>query len=609
MFGDSQAISKRQRSFLGRALVLVLVGLAATGLLVSRISYLTLGRGEQLYRLSEENFLSRESISAPRGTISDRHGRLIATTEPRFHASVSPFRITSATLASTMDALRRLSPRVEAVSVEEVMGLYPKWERKRVAAYMTLDEALPLMERLAALPGLQIEQDFQRHYVRGRATAQITGYVGAIPPRAWPSYRERGYAPDDMVGLTGMERKYEYYLSGRKGEQIVRRDARGRVLQRLYVDDDSKAVPGARMSLALDIDLQTTVTSMLAPHSGSIVVMDPRNGDVLAIASSPGYDANHPQNIGKDGDSSYFKAIRSHSAPGSTFKLVTAAAYLLAGGSPDRRIHCSGKLEIAPEFYMYCDARSGHGPLDLRQALRYSCNVYFYQLAMELPLERLIDTARMFGFGGRTGVGITTHGEAAGRLGRSRGRPPLADKVMMAIGQGQLISATPIQLAVAYCTLANGGTRYAPRIVLRTEMPNGETIDYPPSPQGQPIPWTNAQRMTIVEGLHDAVNAPYGTARHADFAPEVGPLVAGKTGTAQRRTAQGMVADAWFVCFMPWRDPEVCIVVLLEEAGHGGEEAAPLAKHVLREYLRLKERRGVPVPSVEGLRVASERGG
>ena len=607
MFFDDQTASRSRRRFALRALLLALVGLGAVAFVVMRISYLTLARGEYLHRLTEDNILHREPIKPPRGAIVDRLGRTIAASEPRFHVYLSPYHITSPTLQNTLQTVERYLGDIDAPPLDKIMRL-PSRGRQQLATYRPLSDVLPLMERQANLPGLQIEQDFERFYPRGRDTSMITGFVGAIRPSQMQTYLEEGYAQTDMVGQSGIERKYEAFLSGEKGWQIVRRDALQRVLQRLYVDDESKAVRGAKMTLTLDMDLQTTVTSILAPYSGSIVVMDPRNGDVLAIASHPNYDANHPEDVVRDGNSSYFKAIRSHSAPGSTFKLVTATAYLLSGGSPDRRIHCGGVLEISPDFKMYCDARNGHGSLDLRQALRYSCNIYFYQVAMEMSLDHMLNVGRMFGFGQRTGIAVTERGESPGRLGHGPrgGTPVLADKVMMAIGQGQLISTTPIQLAVAYSTLANGGQRFAPRIVQRIESADGRALQYPPVPQGDPIPWTRAQRQAILDGLHDAVNASYGTARHADFPPGVREMVAGKTGTAQRHTAKGMVADAYFVCFAPWKDPEICIVVALEEAGHGGEAAAPLAKYVLLEYLKLKEQRNPSLPQQEAPnRVAS----
>jgi penicillin-binding protein 2 len=454
---------------------------------------------------------------------------------------------------------------------------------------MPLAQAVPLLERQAGLPGLQIDQTFVRVYPYGRVTAHLTGYVRRIGPTALDDYLEDGYERDDLVGATGLEKTQETHLRGEKGVQIEHRDAMGRLLTARV---QRNSVPGSRVVLSIDIDLQTSATALLQDRPGAIVAVDPRNGDVLALASYPGYDANQPVIFKGSGDSFLNKAAQEHYAPGSTFKLVTATAWLLAGRSPNKTVTCAGALEVAPGFTLQCNAQWGHGTVDMRQALMVSCNVYFYQLAKELREEQIYSAADLFGFGRPTGIAVLERGESPGVLGRpeSDASRLLANRVMMGIGQGQLISVTPLQLTMAYSTLANGGTLLEPRLVLRVQTPEGKETLNPPIERGT-VPWAEWQRQVLLDGFRAVVEQPRGTAHKIQFDPAM--RVAGKTGTAQRHTSP----DAWFVAFAPWDNPEICVTVLLEKAGHGGEEAAPVAKALLEEYFRLKGKRTTPPES------------
>jgi penicillin-binding protein 2 len=284
-------------------------------------------------------------------------------------------------------------------------------------------------------------------------------------------------------------------------------------------------------------------------------------------------------------DSHFNKALQEHYAPGSTFKLVTATAWLLGGGSPARTAFCPGSVTLAPGFTRKCNVQWGHGTVDLRQALMVSCNVYFYGLAKEMRQERLYSVASLFGYGRPTRVALLSQGESGGVLTPPEAQAArfLANRVMMGIGQGELISVTPLQQAMAYSAMANGGVLYAPRLVLRVELPDGKQIVNPPV-QRTVIPWTEAQRQVLLDGFRAVVEVPRGTAHKVGFDPVM--RVAGKTGTAQRYKPP----DAWFIGFAPWDNPEICVAVLLEKAGHGGEEAGPVAKKIFEAYFGLRNK-------------------
>ncbi len=592
LFGENRKIGREQRAFLGRVAVLALVGAMAVGVLVARISYLTVVKGEGLFEQSEHNYQRREVIPAPRGAISDRHGRVLAASEARYNVLVSPFKIGEEQLAETLRAVARFYVGTEPPAVEEVMALSPLSKGAILASNRTLDEVTPLLERQALLPGVLVEQTFLRIYPFGREAGQITGYVGPIPPRDMPRRLGEGYGLDDDIGLMGLEAKFEDILKGKKGREDVYRDAEGRLMTPEVSVEEAER--GGEMTLTLDIELQRFVGGLLKEKPGAAVVMDPRNGEILAMVSSPDFDANEPARASLDGNSSYNKALRGGYAPGSTFKIVTAAAALLENGmDPNRKIVCDKYYQIGRKR-MSCLAY--HGALDMKTAIERSCNVYFYTLAGELSLSQLLTTAEAFGFGQPTGIALRASGHA-GKLGYSSpaSRPMLVDRVMMGIGQGHLILVTPLQMAVAYSTFANGGTRYPARIVSweKSSDPRLQARQSFMEPQ-KALNFSKAQHGAIMAGFRAVVEARWGTGRHGEFDPAM--RVAGKTGTAE--TGVPGVTHAWFVGFSPWDAPEVCVSVILEKAGHGGEAAAPVVRRILEEYYRLKDLRKLKKPSL-----------
>jgi penicillin-binding protein 2 len=585
MFGDRQKATREQSHFLARITVLVLCGLCVLGFLTARILYLTVGRGQELFDYSEYNMLRRDKIPAPRGAIEDRYGRLLAISEPRFNLSVNPYKVRKEQMAETLERVAALCPRAVIPPLENVMKLKRSPRRLPLAVNLAMAEALPLMERQAMLPGLHVEQTFARAYPCGRVAAFLTGYVSAILENEVQGRLEEGYDLNDTVGKASLESKYEALLRGEKGTQIVRRDAFGFLLDSRV---ESNAVPGSKLVLTVDVDLQTSACNLLKDQSGVLVAMDPRNGEVLAMASCPGFDAGFPEQAGREGNSSWNKVIRSGYAPGSAFKIVTASAYLLAGGSTERIYYCHGtgsNMGIQNRPYMQCDAKRSHGEVNLRRAITVSCNMYFFDVAANrVGLDKLIETGSVFGFGQPTGIGLGA--ESPGQLG-APGPTNLADLHMLAVGQGRLILATPLQIVNAYCALANGGTMFVPQVVKRMVLASGEVVESAPVEVSR-IPWTPAQWAILLEDFRNVVSdTRSGTGRHAGFDPAM--KVAGKTSSAERATSQGKVTDAGFVCFAPCDNPEICVYVLLEGVGHGGEFAAPVAKQFLDEYYRLKK--------------------
>ncbi|HNY26812.1 MAG TPA: penicillin-binding transpeptidase domain-containing protein [Candidatus Sumerlaeota bacterium] len=615
-FGDKQKTVQENKSFFLRVAVLVLLVLIGFGFLVLRITYLTVGRGQQLAELSEQNYLRQVSIPAPRGALVDRNGQIIAHSVTRFNLSISPFDNQEADLAYTLDAVRsvcpaHLVPEARTLTAAEIVEKPKKrasgdkrerpsrdrWKPIPLATNLTLEQITPLMERLVLLPGLLIEPTFQRIYPFGRETGHLTGYMGKIPEKSRELYtQEKGYELDDLVGVAGLERAFEEILCGQKGSEFVYRNAAGRIVRTLPLKGE-EPIRGGQVTLTLDLDLQRAVNRILDTQTtASIVVMDPRNGDILAIASKPNYDANHPELISrKHGNDSFCRALSGSYWPGSTFKMITATAWLQnTGADPTRVIECDRRYFYGkgPKDYLTC--LYSHGGENLKSALKVSCNVYFYTAAAELELDPFLKTCADFGFGKPTGVQIGGR-SSAGRLGLLRPHMTASriDRIKLGIGQGELLKTTPLQMTIAYCAMANGGSRYEAHIVHETRRPGEQAQLYAPTVLSQ-IGWTQAQHNAIEEGLKAVVYEENGTGRYGKFPKEW--KVAGKTGTAQK--GKGRPVDAWFACYAPSDNPEVCIVVLVEDAGgHGGEISSPVAKEVLNDYYRLRfERTGQAVP-------------
>ncbi|HBF33863.1 TPA: hypothetical protein DDW35_04810 [Candidatus Sumerlaeota bacterium] len=615
MFDEKRKASQEHFAFLVRALILALVGLSVMGFIAFRIFYVTVVHGEELLERSLGNFERNQSVAAPRGNILDRRGRILATSEPRFDISISPLQTTRAEMAQTLATIAQYCPKAKLPTLDKVMGTRSPWKQTAVASKLTMDEAAPLMERQSLLPGLRIDPTFVRVYPKeySMAAAHLTGYTSQIKPDETTKMREQGYADSDVVGRKAIEKTYEGHLKGVKGSRSVWRDARGKIIQTF---EDTPGCRGSDLTLTVDIELQKAGFEILGDRIGVIVAMDPRNGETLAMVSNPTYDPNDPSaTYSVPGRSEVNRVLQSHRSPGSVFKLVTATAFLLNGGDPEQRYTCQGTGEnmgFKNRKYMRCDQNVAHGPTNLKRALTVSCNMYFFDVAEHLQLPNIVNTAQLFGFGAPTGINLLSRGELKGRVGLESNKyaSNLADIHMLGIGQGRLLLCTPMQTTNAYATMANGGRLYRPRVLKRVQLPDGQFLrGYETPTEAGNIPWTPDQRNALLQGFIGVISEKNGTGRHGLFAPEM--KVAGKTGTAERdvirkvdsdsllpddageaTTIKEHVTDAGFAGFAPYDAPEICIYVMLEAAGHGGEEAAPVARQFLEKFYALKAQYG-----------------
>jgi penicillin-binding protein 2 len=458
----------------------------------------------------------------------------------------------------------------------------------------------------------------RRTYPFGQMAAHLLGYVGEVSQQEMET--RRGYHMGDLIGKAGAERYWEDYLRGIDGGQQVEVDAVGRKLRVLNEVDET---PGNSLVLTVDRDLQATAEEAMQGHDGSIVALDARTGEVLAMVSRPAFDPNvfargirmpewkalvddrkHPLNS---------KSVQGTYPPGSTFKVVMAAAALEEGViTPFTTIHCGGGLFFGNRVF-HCWRPQGHGAVNVHEALVRSCDVFFYQVGQRLGVDSIAEYAHRFGLGAPTG--ITLEHESGGIIPSSEwkrqrfGEPWYPGETLsVAIGQGY-VTTTPLQMASVIATVANGGVVYRPKFVKRIEATDGTTMLEESPEVVRDVGFKKSTLLQIREALSDVVNSKSGTGSNARLP---GIEVGGKTGTAQASRAGGEKATqkgwarekrdhAWFIAFAPVQNPEIAIAVLAEHAGeHGGTAAAPIARKVLARYFGVPEEDPAALKRVAG---------
>lgn len=605
-FEESGRPTRQKATFIpARLAFLGLIALVLIVVFCIRIYFLTAVRGHDYFELSEDNFLRERPVEAPRGKILTDDGTPISLNRPLYDVRMSRFRLDEETIDESVARLATLLDNPSILDrAEEIKQTWPSWEPVTLARELPSEEVAPVIERLYALPGVQVEPRFVRHHPEGPVTAHVTGHVGGISPSQLPRYLEKDYLQTDLVGKLSAERQFESFLRGTHGTELTIHDAFGR-LRSSHVEIPARR--GNDVKLTVDLRLQQLADGLLEGHSGVLIAMDPRDGSILALSSKPDYDPNHPmRGMGSDDVSSYNKAIRGFYAPGSTFKLITAAAGLIHGFNPDTKINCPGRFYL-PNVRrpFFCDVRWGHGPLNMEEAIQRSCNVFFYTWADRLGHERLYRVSRQFGFGEPTGIDLMpTEYEPSGVLPDPASRGIYRGSVIqMGIGQGALISATPLQILGAYAAVANDGVRVKPHVLDSVRSPEGELIQqHEPEIAGE-LPLNDHQLALLREGLHRVVHKPGGTGHARGLKKEWD--AAGKTGSSE--VAGQELTNGLWVCYAPASNPEVAMIGIVEAEGHGGSTALPLVAQMMAEYFEPGS--GVipqPEPSEEATEPAPE---
>jgi penicillin-binding protein 2 len=572
-----------------RVVAIAAAVMAAFVVIVGQLWYLQVLEGGRFLDASDKNRIRIRPVAAPRGILFDRQGLPLVDNRPAFTLSLIPRELDGdverrdAVLGRVASLLRLPYEELrEAVSRVPPDSLGPV----RVRRGLTIEDVAKVEEWKLELPGVIVEVEPQRAYPTSRFAAHLLGYVREASEE---QFRQGRYRRGDMVGQSGLERLLDEHLRGRDGGEQIEVDAMGRSI-RLIRETEPEA--GAQVVTTVDRRIQEAAERAFEGHAGAVVVMDPRNGDVLAMASSPAFEIDRFtgtmdraawQRIVQDPSHPLLnRAIQAQYAPGSVFKIVVAAAGLQEGTLvPMDRVYCTGEFHLGGvTFKDWKDG--GHGSVDLHRAIVQSCNVYFYQAGLKVGGGVIARYATAFGFGQPTGIDLS--GEKPGLIPQPkrdrRGRGWHAgETVNMSIGQGAVL-VTPLQVARFMSAVANGGVLWKPRLVQRIERPDrGVVWSDPGRVMGHvelsPMVWEFLRRS-----LWSVVNEG-GTGAAARIP---GLDVAGKTGTAQtiaKSRADKGQDHAWFAAFAPANDPEVVVVVLAEGGGKGGQVAAPIARKIL----------------------------
>ena len=539
---------------------------------------------------SNQNRMRRLRLEAPRGILYDRNGVILVENRPSYSVSAVP------TEAKNNPQVLQLLGQLLNEPAEKLGDRLREADNPYFAVKLKRNVEYPLLVRLEErkldLPGVTYEVETRRVYPTGIKAPHLFGYIGEISKSELDRRKKEGLIPGDLVGKTGLEKMYDHDLRGRPGYDFVEVDVIGREVRDIIDVGESQPLRGKDFYLTIDARLQMLGDSLLYGKRGAIVMMDCRDGGLLAISSKPDYDpeiftgtlSNETWQalVNDPGKPLFDRVTQSTYPPGSTFKMVAVAAALDEHKcSPGYTVSCHGSVTIGGSTFN-CWYGAGHGGLNMVDALKVSCNSYFYQLGLLVGVDAWATAAEQMGFGRRTGIDLPTEepGVLPNRdyLDRVFGVKGWSNGMMLnlAIGQGDLL-VTPLQMARFAMVIANRGWCYRPHMVHKLYDPARH--QYYKQQIARENAAITAQSFEVIhEGMYRVVNADGGTGR-ASRLEEI--KVCGKTGTAQNPHGE---PHAWFVGFAPAQNPEVAISVLLENAGGGGANSAPLAGMMFKRY-------------------------
>jgi len=580
------------------ALVMVSMLFAA---LAARLVYLQVASYDHYRTLAQDNRIKIEPLPPTRGLIVDRHGRRIAENLPAFSLELIPEQVDD--MEATLTALGELVEISESdlERFRRLVARQPHFGSIPLRFRLSDEEVARLAVNRHRFPCVDVEARLDRHYPYGAALAHALGYVGRISVEDLATIDNGAYRGTSHIGKLGVEKAYEARLHGSVGVQQVEVNAQGRELR---IIDQEPPTPGEHLRLALDVDVQAAAIAALGDRSGAVVAIDTIDGGVLALVSAPTYAPGDFVNgisrtdyaalTGMKSRPLFNRALRGRYPPGSTLKPFLALAGLQYGViDPRRKIYCPGYFQLEGREHRYRDwKKRGHGPVDLDTAIVQSCDVYFYQLATTLGIDRMHAFLAGFGFGRPTGIDVG--GESGGLLPSRAWKRAVRNEawypgetVITGIGQG-FLQTTPLQLAVATAQLARGGRPLTPHLVIDPESP-------PSTATATAMTLDPARWQTIIDAMVGVVHGTRGTARQ--IGKNAPYRIAGKTGTAQvfgiaqeeeynkDETPLHLRDHALFIGFAPVDAPRIAVAVVVENGGSGGHAAAPVARAVMDSYL------------------------
>lgn len=586
-----------------RSLIMALIKFLLLMVIIARLYYLQVYQADRYKTLADENRISTRLLVPPRGIIFDRNGVTIASNQQNFQALIVAEQAPN--VQETLDAFKKIMPLSEAE--EERIKKDLKRNRSfvpiKIRDNLSWEEVSRIQLNAPDLPGIVIDEGLTRYYPFGAGMAHILGYISSVSDKDVkddPLLEVPGF----KIGKSGIEKYLEKALRGESGNLKLEVNAYGRIMKEIERVD---GIPGKDVQLTIDSRLQQKAFELFGEESGAAVLLDVHTGEILAFVSAPSFDPNMmTQGLSTEDWNALLhnernpltdKAISGQYSPGSTFKMIVALAALEAGViKPETRTYCAGKMFLGNHAF-HCWKKEGHGHLNVVEALQHSCDIFFYETAQKLGIEKIADMARRFGLGSKINIGLEN--EKAGLIPdkewklRRFGEPwQQGESLISGIGQGYILT-TPLQLATMTARLVNGGYEIKPTFL---KVSDGEKSKI------KKIDVSPANLELIKEGMYAVVNKPGGTAWRSQFDYH-GQRMGGKTGTTQVRRItmkerrEGIKKEselpwrlrnhALFVGYAPHDNPKYAVAVLVEHGGGGSSVAAPLAGKILREAVML----------------------
>lgn len=625
MFNDLKIGKLRFESFIKslgldnykqRVIVTMFIVLASFSVLFGRLFYLQIIQGKNYHRLSEINSIRLEDVAPTRGLILDRHGKLMVDNRPSFELSIVLKHVTD--VGKTIGNLSRFI----GIPVEELLARIesqkggPRHKSILLKQDIGRDAVGAIEAHKYDLPGIQVQVKPIRHYIEKERAAHLIGYLSEISADELELEKYRENRAGDFIGKVGIEKQFESHLKGKRGGRQVEVNAVGQVVRVLKT---VSAVPGHNIFLTIDEPLQRTAEQLLAGKAGAVVAMVPQTGEVLVMASSPGFDPNAfvcgmTHEYWQGLISNPFrplenKAINAEYPPASVYKIVTAMAGWEEGIiTDDFEMTCTGRYPFGNRTFR-CWKKWGHGKVEFEKAMARSCDVYFYEVGHLLGVDRLAWYASGCGLGGATGIDVENESKglvptAAWKKRRFNESWQKGETLSIAIGQGYNL-VTAMQAVVLAAGVANNGQMMKPQILQEIKSAE-ENVIFKSTPHltGH-LPASPETLAKIKKGLFRVVQDSIGTAYAARIK---GIHMSGKTGTAQvvgRKDDEEVVDEegiphhmkdhAWFVAYAPSEDPQIAVSVIVEHGEHGSSAAAPIARDVIKQYLAISPEADSPV--------------
>lgn len=596
--------NEKKRVLFRRTIVVLLFNLVAFGIIISRLYFLQVYEADKYSTMSDENRISTRFLVPPRGMIYDRNGEVIAKNEQDFQAIM----VTEQTpnIEETLENFKK----IVFLSKDEEERIAKDVKNKRrfipikLKSNLVWDDVSKILLNAPDLPGVEIDEGLSRFYPYADLFAHVLGYVGPVSDKEKkdnPLYMVPGF----KIGKTGLEKYFDYKLQGKGGTVKLEVNAYGRVMNEIERDN---GVEGDALTLTIDSRLQKAAYEAFGDESGAAVVLDVRTGEILAIVSAPAFDPNLFTNgisykhwnalLNNERSPLINKAVSGQYSPGSTFKVVVALAALEAGAiNLNTRFFCSGGMDIG-NIRFHCWRHSGHGSLNVVEALKHSCDIFFYETAMKIGIDKIREMALKLGLGEPIHVGLDNEKgglipSRAWKKAKHGTAWSYGDAANAGIGQGYVL-VTPLQLATMLSRIVNGGYNVQPTFIKPTEaeLAKIKRLD---------ISTKNIE--LVKQGMFEVVNGVGGTAKRAAFNYN-GAMMGGKTGTTQVRRISmkerlnGIISDenlpwrlrnhALFIGFTPVDNPRYAVAVIVEHGSSGSGVAAPIASQILQKALELK---------------------